>query len=64
MQKAEFLAPVNEQNHNDENHEEDKNSPLHNKPSHSIVFKISCLLINAQSIVNKMGELTSLVNSL
>ena len=59
--KAEFLAPVNEQNHNDENHGEDKNSPLHNKP---LVFKIPCLLINAQSIVNKMGELTSLANSL
>ena len=39
------------------------NSPLLNNLFHNTVFKFPCLLINAQSIVNKMGELTSLVNS-
>ena len=40
-----------------------KNLPLHNKHSHSIVLKFPCLLINPQSILNKMSELTSLVKS-
>ena len=39
------------------------NSPLLNNLSHKTVFKFPCLLINAQSIANKMGEPTSVVNS-
>ena len=41
-----------------------KNLPPHDNTSNNIAFKFPCLLINAQSIVNKMVELTSLANSL
>ena len=42
----------------------EKNLPPQDNPSNNTVFKFPCLLINTQSIVNKMAELTSLANSL
>ena len=38
--------------------------PLPNVPLHNNNYKLPFLVINAQSIVNKIAELTSLVNSL